>query len=481
VTAPALPATTRLAVVAGWDVGLLARAESTLRAVAERLPVWRARLEGVARSLDDGASWSGPAARSTAGAARELSGVTWTVEGALADSAGGFRRLALEADRAQDLARQALVALDRRSTASVEATAEAALAHAAAVAAAAEEAAEALVRVGVRDAFVPADLGSAAARFPAPVVGAAPSGPPEAVAAWWAALPLPVQLAALRADPAGLGGRDGLPAWARDRANRVLLADALADPTTEPYAAFTARVVAGRIAEEEAAGRPVQLHLLDLAGDRVALGYGDLDGADAVAVLVPGIWNTPGDDLGALLADARAVTAAAATAAPTVAVAALVWLGYDSPSTGLQIIVRRNASTGGAGLALALDGLRTGREAVVAPGARTTVVAHSYGTVVVDEAADVPGRLGADAVVLLGSPGMEQDAAALEAPEVYDAAAPDDPVVALRWFGRSTDDERFGSTALPVGAGTGHSGYLDPDRPTAVAIGRVVAGASPPR
>jgi pimeloyl-ACP methyl ester carboxylesterase len=49
--------------------------------------------------------------------------------------------------------------------------------------------------------------------------------------------------------------------------------------------------------------------------------------------------------------------------------------------------------------------------------------------VVVDEAADVPGRLAADAVVLLGSPGMEHDAASLEVPEVYDAA---DPATRLR-------------------------------------------------
>ncbi|TFV63903.1 UNVERIFIED_ORG: hypothetical protein E4P37_14095, partial [Bacillus sp. AZ43] len=285
---------------------------------------------------------------------------------------------------------------------------------------------------------------------------------------------------ALRADPAGLGSRDGVPAWARDRANRVLLAGALAGPSAQPYAAFTARVVARRIAEEEAAGRPVQLHLLDLPGDRVALGYGDLDTADAVALHVPGIWNTPGDDLGALLADARAVADAAGTAAPGLTVATLVWLGYDSPSTVAQILGRRNAASGGAALAGALEGLRAGREAVVAPDARTTVVAHSYGTVVVDEAADVRGRLEADAVVLLGSPGMEEDAAALEAPEVYDAAARDDPVVALRWFGRATDDERFGSTGLGVAPGTGHSGYLDPDRPTVAAIGRVVAGASPP-
>jgi hypothetical protein len=104
-------------------------------------------------------------------------------------------------------------------------------------------------------------------------------------------------------------------------------------------------------------------------------------------------------------------------------------------------------------------------------------VAHSYGTVVVDEAADVPGRLAADAVVLLGSPGMEDDATSLEAPEVFDAASAGDVVPFLDWFGdRGTREPRFGSSALPVTPSMGHSDYLDPDHPTLAAIGEVVTG-----
>ena len=76
----------------------------------------------------------------------------------------------------------------------------------------------------------------------------------------------------------------------------------------------------------------------------------------------------------------------------------------------------------------ALDGLRAARGAVASSGARTTVVAHSYGTWVVDEAADEPGRLAADAVVLLGSPGMDGAAADLETPSVFDATTPADPI-----------------------------------------------------
>jgi hypothetical protein len=289
------------------------------------------------------------------------------------------------------------------------------------------------------------------------------------------------QLAAIRADPAAFGARDGIPAWARDRANRLLLTAALDDPRTDAAAALTARIVARRIELEEAAGRSVQLHLLDLAEDRVVLGLGNLDTADAVALVVPGIRNTPADDLEGLVHDARRVAGAAGAAAPALSVATAVWLGYDSPAGVRQIVGRASAWKGGTALASSLAGLRSGRQAVAAPVARTTVLAHSYGTVVVDEAADMPGMLAADAVVLLGSPGMEDDARTLEVPEVYDAASPDDVVAALGWFGDPTGSASYGSTGLPVEADTGHSGYYDDDRPTLAALGEVVAGVRSPR
>ena len=487
-TAPLVEMPVRVREAATWDLSLLRGAVGTLARVADRLPSWRIRVEGVARAVDTGESWVGPAATSAAGALRELSAAGWAVDGALADSLAAFERLTAEADRAQVLAREALVRAEARPPVAeaplLPPAVAAVLEHAAAVTVAAQAAGEALAGLGVRDAFAPADFPALARWVPvqSPVCApTGPSGPPEQVAAWWAALPLTTQLTALETDPAGLGGRDGLPAWARDRANRLLLAEVLADPGTDPYEAFTAGVVARRIEAEEAAGRHVQLHLLDLAGDRVALGLGDLDTADAVALLVPGIHNTPGDDLGGLVGSARAVAGAAEDAAPALTLATMVWLGYDSPSGAGQILRRRNAVDGGAALSTALSGLLAGREAVAAADPRTTVLAHSYGTVVVDEAADLPGALDADALVLLGSPGMEEDADSLEVPEVYDAASPDDPVVTLGWFGRSTASDRFDSTGLPVDPATGHSGYYDPELPTLGAIGRVVAGLPDPR
>jgi hypothetical protein len=494
----------RLAAVAGWDVPLIRGAVATLAAVAARLPTWRTRLGAVARSLEDPRSWSGPAARSAAAAAFEVSVVAAAVNEALADSLAAFERLAGKAAAAQELAGEALrsagPALDpelqahQRLTSVIGALAPGAvspspdpatelaaeaLAHADAAAAAAEaaEPPSRLVHLGAGGRPTFQDLATAVVfvgPVAPPVVPARSS--PEEVASWWATLSTGAQLAAVRGASAAVGALDGLPAWARNQANRLVLARALGDPRTPPAAAAVARVVSSRIAAEEEAGRQVQLHLLDLAGDRVVLAFGDLDTADAVALLVPGIANTPGDDLGRLSGDAADVGDAARAAVPGLTVATAVWLGYRPPSTLPGIATRAAATRGGAALASALEGLAAARTGAAAPPVRTTVLAHSYGTVVVDEAADAPGRLPADAVVLLGSPGMEDDAAGLEAPEVFDAAGGDDPIAWLDWFGRSPGAARFGATELPVDPAMGHSDYYAPDRPTLSAIGEVVAG-----
>ena len=511
-TAP-LPATgARLAVLAAWDVGLLRNAVGAMDLTVEGRQPWRARLDGIGRTVDAGGTWNGPAARSAAAVLRELSTVSWAVETALGNSLASLMRVVEEADSAQELAGQALTAAATEpagaeagafqpsrlvdvvapllspdelvAAAGVAGLAEAALEHAAAVAVAADDAGTVLGGLGVWNAFVPADLGHLADRIPVAdplcVTWIPAAGTPEEVAAWWAALPAATQRTAVHRSPRLLGALDGVPAWARDRANRLLLAAALSDPATPPHHAVGARAVADRIEFEEAAGETVQLHLLDLPGDRTVLALGDLDTADAVGLLVPGIRNRPGDDLGNLLQDARAVRDAATAASPGLTVATAVWLGYRTPRTPLEIVSRSQAWTAGPALAGALAGLRVARTALAEPAARTTVVAHSYGTLVVDEAADEEGALAADALVLLGSPGMEGDARGLEAPEVYDAATGGDLVASLGWFGTATGREAYGSTGLPLDHSAGHSDYYDADRPTLPAIGAVVAGARVP-
>jgi hypothetical protein len=380
-----------------------------------------------------------------------------------------------------------LVVAARASALAVEA-----LAAASAAASAAEEADAVLRAVGVVDAFAPAtfsdlEVASVEALL---FTSSAPAPDPGLVAGWWARLPTAEQDVAITADPGLVGALDGLPVAARDRANRILLAGALADRGS--VEGDHARTVAGALARTEAGGQQVQLWSLDLRQGLAAVALGDLDTADDIGVLVPGV-GTDLADLGGQLGDAADVAAATRRSAPVGAtVATVAWLGYLAPPDVLAGSVRLYATVGGPRLDAALAGLDASRRAGSAPEPRTTVLAHSYGTEVVDVAAGDDGELDADAVVLLGSPGMTGTAAHLEVPEVYQALAPSDIIRdlgPLAWLDRAftaltgplgqlTDAAGYGAVPLPTDDDQGHSDYFEPGHPTLAALGGVVAGTS---
>ena len=490
----------RLARIAAWDVPLLRRAVGSLASIAARLATLRLHLEAVGRSLEDAQCWSGPAARSAARAVAEVGSVATAVDAAFADSAAAFRRLTVHAEQAHDLAVRARVldaaepaapgtgaalfrslGLPPPAAAGAQLTG-AALDEADAASRAAHAAADAVLAFPLPPAGSVDFAGLAGwveATTPAAVPVALPGGDPVAVATWWSGLSEAVQLVTIRAHPGELGRLDGIPAWARDRANRLVLGRALSSSGTSPAEAALARIVAARMSAEEGRGQRVQLQELDLRGDLVVLALGDLDSAAAVAVLVPGIRTTPESDLGDQADDARHVAGAARVDDAGLPVAGVVWLGYRAP--GFAGALSRDAAVrGGRQLDVSLRGLAAARPASGHDLSRTTVVAHSYGTVVVGEAAARPGRLAADAVVLLGSPGMRGDARALEVPEVYDAATFLDPVAVSEWFGTSPWRAGYGATELPVDRLAGHTHYYDVGRPTLPAIGAVVAGTEKP-
>ncbi len=381
----------RLRLVATWDGALVHGAQRTLADVLDRLSTWRARLEGLGRALGEAECWSGPAADAAATTVVDLSRVAAAVQSALGRSQEGWDALSVHARAAQELAEQALAlaepgavgwppphpaggpaaALMAGSVAwsdpllPVVSVADDALIRAAAAGAAARAAADGVAGLtgldpGAAAPTVPVLL----ARLGPLQVPAVPDGLGASdAAAWWASLPAGAQEVLVATAPAAIGSLDGVPAWARDRANRLVLQRALGDPSLPEDAARTARLLAARIEAEEVAGRTVQVHQLDLAGNRVVLAFGDLDTADAVALLVPGVRTTPDDDLGALVGDAHAVAAAATAAAPAVTVATVVWLGYRTPQTLPSMLGRATARLGGRALAAALDGLAAARTA----------------------------------------------------------------------------------------------------------------------
>jgi hypothetical protein len=497
--------------LAGWDVAQLRGGIGRLGQAADRLQPWRTRLDALGRRLGAADCWSGPAGQVAAAALVELSTAASGVAGALVASLSDLHGLAAAAGDAQEWALGALAAAegagvtlddtglavglppaptatmagdqvadvlaDRQAGQLAAARAAEALRAATRALACAVDAQQPLRRLGVVTPG-PVDFGDLSTRLPPATAPPVPA-PDDAgrAAAWWAGLTAAEQLAELAARPAAIGTLDGVPAWARDRANRSQLAAALRDLPSTGEQRATAEAVATQLAARDRGGHPVQLLQLDLPAGLVAVAVGDLDTAAAVAVLVPGINTTPDDDLPGFLREAASVSAAAEDAAPGLAVATVAWLGYRTPSVATMASPRA-ARRAGPALDRALDGLAAARAASgPGPVPRTTVVAHSYGTVVAGRAVRAPGRLAADALVLLGSPGLPGgEAAELEAGEVYGAWSPADPVSWLQWFGDTPADPSFGDLPLPVELTEWHTEYYDADRPTLAAIGQVVAG-----
>lgn len=142
----------------------------------------------------------------------------------------------------------------------------------------------------------------------------------EQKASWWAELSAAERRAVLAAYPSVVGSGDGLPAEARDEANRILLESDLVELQVKEHSGTLTdeeerqlagmRAVVTEIETIESSRDPVtgepmhaQLYIYDPAaygGDgRAAVAAGNLDTADHVAYLVPGLGTTTASMSGA--------------------------------------------------------------------------------------------------------------------------------------------------------------------------------------
>lgn len=209
---------------------------------------------------------------------------------------------------------------------------------------------------------------------------------------------------------------------------------------------------------------------------RLAVAIGDLDTADHVGVVVPGITNRI-DNFGATL-DKAALSRQQAGADSTATVA---WLGYDTPEFADSVTTDK-AEVGGQ----ALHGFMAGLQR--ADSSDLTILAHSYGTLVTSKAlqlgtADDPLP---DRVVLFGSPGLGENVRTLSdlhLPDdypIYAMRAPGDPVAITAAHGLDPVDIP-GITRLDTDWDgpedvTGHSQYTTNGSDSLFNIGRVLAG-----
>ncbi|MEO3775940.1 alpha/beta hydrolase [Micromonospora sp. B11E3] len=490
-----------------------------------------AALEGAAGRLRTG--WTGAAAGSAGGRVDALRGqltalapAAIEVDQVLAEFAGRLHLAKARLAEAVALADAGGVRLDRQGRAAVDPAAarpveSAAVARVAAAVAAALESADAADREAAGRLDELAAAAGAGWLAPPPPWRPAPGTDPATVRSWWAGLTAAERRWLVAREPELVGRLDGVPATARDQANRllvgqrreVLLAErsrllgrlpggplelaglARVEASLSGLDALTARLAGG--------GQPRAYLLgLDPGGEgRAIVALGDPDRADRVLTYVPGMTAGLADATGELGRAAR-VRDRCAALDPTGSTAAVLWLDYDAPDFLHEAVLPGQARDAGPALHRFQEGLRATHDG---PPARQTVLGHSYGSLVVGTAARDHG-LAADALVFVGSPGVGVDGATglrLPAGEVWASTAPDDVIRLARppdalarrilvgagplaavlagpedhalWFGRDPTDPGFGARTFPSGR-YGHTGYWEPGNPALDGMARIVLG-----
>lgn len=248
------------------------------------------------------------------------------------------------------------------------------------------------------------------------------------------------------------------------------------------------RYLANQIQAPHLANRQIMLY--DPRGDgRIAEVFGDLAGADRVAILVPGDDNTLSNfDTGLGGSQRRAPSwmgrqlyERIRALDPAERVAVVTWLGYDPPKGVRRDAMREDrAATGAAELQRFVAGLTADR-----PQAAITVIGHSYGSTVVGLAAPRLSHKVTD-IIAIGSPGMggaDTVADLHTSARVWAGTAPNDwtrRVPGIKVFGlghgRLPFDPSFGALPIPVADVDSHDGYFVPGTSALSAMAGIAIG-----
>ncbi|GAA2483161.1 hypothetical protein GCM10023100_31890 [Actinocorallia cavernae] len=337
---------------------------------------------------------------------------------------------------------------------------------------------------------------------------------PKDNAAWWKGLTDEQRSDYLAVRPDAVGALDGLPATARDQANRTVLDEAHAkarldydawlkkhpeperyQPYIDPYTGSMPKGLSVESQEwkdwEEARknarksldgmdaiqtrfdatgvnGLP-EAYLLGFSTDgdgRAIIANGNPDTADHQAVYVPGTGSELGN-IGGGIDRMTKVWHAASDEADGKSVSTITWLGYDAPdSVWKDAPFEHYAYDGAPAFDKFLDGLDASHTGDTDP--HRTVIAHSYGTTLVGAAAQ-KGHVSADDLVFAGSPGVKvSQADELDVPQghVWNEEADGDVVPDIGRWGHGGDgfiipsDPHFGANQMTTDT-EGHSGYWD--------------------
>ncbi|MFE9413596.1 alpha/beta hydrolase [Streptomyces sp. NPDC006704] len=356
-------------------------------------------------------------------------------------------------------------------------------------------------------------------------------GDPKDNASWWSKLDPDQQEAWTSAHPEIVGALDGLPAAARDEANRYVLdetrgqyqteLDAMPKPPADEWTWINAGGYASKVHTDEwmdwyrahgerhdhlvaslhgmeslqarfdssgKRGLP-EAYLLGFSAEddgRAIVANGNPDTAVHQAVYVPGT-KAALQGIGGDVDRMGMMWRAAEGKASGQPVSTITWLGYDAPDdVAKDAPFSHYANDGAPAFNRFMDGLDASHTGDSPP--HRTAIGHSYGTTLIGSAAR-QGTLNADDVILAGSPGVQvPKAEQMDVPKghVWNLEADGDPVPDLGRFAHGgTDwdgpwiipsDEEFGANQMTTGDIHGHSEYWKEGSTSLLNQGFVVAG-----
>ncbi|WP_329120961.1 alpha/beta hydrolase [Streptomyces sp. NBC_01353] len=302
-----------------------------------------------------------------------------------------------------------------------------------------------------------------------------PAAPARTIAAFFDSIG-PTQGAFLAdAHPLVVGNLNGAPVTLRYRANRLALArafdserDRVEDPRLNADGRHEALRRAHRFTSLMRQDRQI-LAFDPTGGGRTAEVLGDLEHAQRVSVIVPGVdtnlltFQKTSRKYTAPAGMAQSLYAAQRRAAPGSRTAVVAWADYTAPvGVGIDAAMGRLASAGAVRLVDMTDAL---------PGAsRVSLFCHSYGSVLCGvAAARLPSRV--TDVAVAGSPGMRVESAAelstrarVWAMRDADDWIQDVPHLAVGGVGHGADpvEPEFGARLLSAAGAIGHTGYFEP-------------------
>ncbi|MFF3915651.1 alpha/beta hydrolase [Streptomyces sp. NPDC001852] len=302
-----------------------------------------------------------------------------------------------------------------------------------------------------------------------------PQAAPARLGRFLAALSPEDQDRLARRYPLAVGNMNGAPVSLRYRANHIAMEQ---QREVEKERMHDSRLSA---AGQQDAGRRMhryedllspgrQILAFDPEGSgRIAEVFGDLDKAQRISVIVPGVdtdlltFQRTSREYTAPVGMAKALYAAERAQSPATRTAVIAWADYTAPDgLGVDAATGLRAEEGALRLNALLDGL---------PGrAPVAMVCHSYGSVVCGVAAHAMPRRVTD-IAVAASPGMRVSSSshldtAARVWAMRDATdwIQDVPYLELGGLGHGADpvSSAFGARVLSARDAQGHAGYFQP-------------------